>query len=151
MIRPSARAALPTPGDSEAAGFCAWIEPHWRTMRRVAWRLAASGESEDVLQNALLAAWRYRHRFDPSRGTAAAWLTSITVNEARRSHRGRHHWLLVPLTDTIDEPEHPPSVDLQRAIARLPPRQALAVHLHYYADLSLRDTAAAMDCARRAP
>jgi RNA polymerase sigma-70 factor (ECF subfamily) len=65
--------------------FLAWIEPHWDAMRRVAWRFCEPGDFEDVLQNALLSAWRHRGRFDASRGSPGAWLTTITINEARKS------------------------------------------------------------------
>lgn len=143
MIRP----ADPARAGSDEAGFGAWVDPHWEVMRRVAWRLSAAGEAEDVVQNALLAAWRHRRRFDESRGTAAAWLTAITVNEARKSHRGRRRTELLADRDAEAAEPPPPGVDLARAIDALPARQALAVHLHYYADLPIRDVAVVMGCA----
>jgi RNA polymerase sigma factor (sigma-70 family) len=39
------------------------------------------------------------------------------------------------------------SVDLHRAMRRLPKRQALAVQLYYYVGLPIRDIAVAMGCA----
>jgi RNA polymerase sigma factor (sigma-70 family) len=127
------------------AEFCAWLDPHWPAMRRVALRLASPGDGEDVLQNAVLAAWKHRRRFDPARGSAASWLTTITANEARKSHRGRRR--MEPLSDTAGDITEVVSLDLQRAISSLPARQAMAVNLFYYADLPLRETAAAMGCA----
>jgi RNA polymerase sigma-70 factor (ECF subfamily) len=114
-------------------------------MRRVAWRLSRGGDAEDVLQNAVLAAWRHRTRFDESRGSAAAWLTTITMNEARKS------WRPLRRTDSIPDPgsanASEVSVDLRRAVRTLPKRQALAVELHYYVGLPVRETALAMGCA----
>jgi RNA polymerase sigma-70 factor (ECF subfamily) len=114
-------------------------------MRRVALRLASPGDGEDVVQNALLAAWKHRRRFDPARGTAASWLMTITVNEARKSHRGRHR--METLVDTAGDITEVLSLDLQRAVSSLPARQAMAVNLFYYADLPIREIAAAMGCA----
>lgn len=114
-------------------------------MRRTARRLARPGEGDDVLQNALIAAWRHRKKFDESRGSPRTWLTVITVNEARKSRRS---WRRTEqLDDSAGSDELVPDVDLERAIGRLPRRQALAVQLHYFAGLSVRDTAAAMRCA----
>ena len=63
--------------------------PHWEAMCAVATRLADAGERDDVLQNALLLAWRWRAQFDPARGSERGWLLAITANEARKSHRRR--------------------------------------------------------------
>lgn len=142
VVRARVRAA-----DDEVARteFLAWIGPHWETMRRVAWRLSQAGEAEDVLQNAALAAWRHRDRFDDARGSAAAWLTTITVNEARKSRRFARRAETTPHPGDGGAAEV--GIDVRRAIGRLPRRQALAVELHYYAGLPIRDTALVMGCA----
>ena len=46
-------------------------------------------EWEDVLQDALVLAWRKRDRSDPVRGTALTWLLTLTTDAARKRHR-RH-------------------------------------------------------------
>jgi RNA polymerase sigma-70 factor (ECF subfamily) len=97
------------------------------------------------LQNAVFAAWRHRASFDASRGSAAAWLATITVNEARKSRRSLRRTESVP--EAVEAKSSETSVDVQRAIRRLPKRQALAVELHYYAGLPIRETALAMGCA----
>jgi RNA polymerase sigma-70 factor (ECF subfamily) len=127
--------------------FREWVRPHWDAMCRISARLARPGERDDVLQNALLLAWRRRDQFDPARGSARNWLLAVTANEARKSHRPRLH---VELVDRDLPPAVAPAsadVDLQRALRRLPKRQRLAVELHYYAGLSIAETAQAMACA----
>ena len=47
-------------GTIERDAFGAWVDPHWATMAHLARRLAPPGEWEDVLQEALGAAWRKR-------------------------------------------------------------------------------------------
>lgn len=132
-------------GDVARSDFLAWIDPHLPMMRRVAWRLARASDAEDVLQNAVLAAWRHRDGFDEARGSAGAWLATVTVNEARKSRR----WWRQPepVPDVGSGIASEVSVDLHRAVGRLPQRQALAVQLYYYVGLPIRDIAVAMGCA----
>lgn len=133
--------------DDEVArsDFLMWIDPHLPMMRRVAWRLARANDAEDVVQNAVLAAWLHRGGFDDARGSAGAWLATLTVNEARKSRRS---WRRTePIRDVATGIGSEASVDLHRAMLRLPKRQALAVQLHYYVGLPIRDTAVAMGCA----
>lgn len=72
-------------------------------------RLGNPRDAEDVVQEALVRAWRHGHTFDPSRGTERAWLFGITRNliaDARRPRRLR----IVELADAgaargVDDPE----------------------------------------------
>ena len=123
----------------------AWLDPHVPVMAALAARLAPA-ERDDVVQQAVALAWAKRTQFDPDRGTPAAWLLAITANEARRTYRRRRTNALVadvpatvrPLDDTLD---------LEAAITRLSPRQRLAVDCHYFAGLTVDETAAIMGCA----
>jgi RNA polymerase sigma factor (sigma-70 family) len=124
--------------------FDAWVSPHLPLMARVAARLAPAADVDDVVQEALSRAWRRRSTYDPGRGTAAAWLAAIVAGEARRA-RGRTR----PSYELVDAPveDSRRDLDLERAVASLPTRQREAVDLHYFAGLTVAETAAAMGCA----
>jgi RNA polymerase sigma-70 factor, ECF subfamily len=123
--------------------FAAGVRPHWDAMTRLARRLAGS-EWEDVLQDALALAWRRRDTFDASRGTLRTWLLTLVADQARKSRRRAAR--PVALLDVTAAPAVPdPAVG--DAIARLSPRQRLAVELHYFLDLTVDDAAAVMGCS----
>ena len=124
--------------------FAAWVSPHLPLMGRVAARLAPAADRDDVVQEALSRAWRRRATYDAGRGTPAAWLAAIVAGEAR-SARGRTR----PSLELVDAPveDSRRDLDLERAVARLPARQREAVDLHYFAGLTVVETAAAMGCA----
>lgn len=146
MVR-SARQRTPA-GDASvdaSVSFEQWVEPHWPAMRRLAERLAGPNGRDDVLQEALTAAWRHRSRFDPNRGTAQAWLLAITANHAKKALRAARRHL--PLEDVPASEAPGTGIDLQRAIDRLPERQRLAVELCYFVGLPLSEVAVAMGCA----
>jgi RNA polymerase sigma factor (sigma-70 family) len=97
-----------------------------------------AGAAEDVAQRAFVQAWRHAATFDPRRGSARTWLTTITRNLAIDSLRVRRGVPVDPeqLTTLVarlsDGPETR-AVDSDRAdrlhaaIRRLPTEQARAV------------------------
>jgi RNA polymerase sigma factor (sigma-70 family) len=102
-------------------------------------------DAEDVLMDTLLIALdRGSNLRDPS--SMRPWLLKIATNQAlgRKRRFGRVTWLEItpqipgPATDTI---EH---VALMQGLATLPIRARAAVVLHYYADLTVAQVAAAM-------
>lgn len=131
--------------DSSAA-FAEWVGPHLTAMASLAARLASDGERDDVVQEALLRAWKKRSQYDSRRGSARTWLLAIIADQARRSRRrARPNSAIAELTmpgRPLDE-----QLDLERAVSRLPPRQRLAVDCHYFVDLSITETAAVMRCS----
>lgn len=50
-------------------------------------RFADPREAEEVVQEALVLAWRKQHQFDPDRGSERAWLFGILRNVAASRHR----------------------------------------------------------------
>ncbi len=145
------------PVASESVEFETWVAPHLRSMSLLAGRIVPDSDRDDVVQDALARAWRRWSTFDPTRGSPRGWLLAIVADRGRDLHRRRRRWILpwsstdpdeVFLNQVVadDVPHRDAAVDLERAIHQLPPRQLLAVNLHYFADLTVADTAAAMSC-----
>jgi RNA polymerase sigma factor (sigma-70 family) len=136
--------------ESDAYDFAAWVEPHLPAMAGLAARLVPPGDSDDVVQEALLRAWRRWETYDARRGTSLAWLLAIVVDRARRHRRRRSsdRWALVELDGVADAGTDPTTdVDLERALHSLSHRQRLAVSLYYFVDLDVATTAQVMGCA----
>jgi RNA polymerase sigma-70 factor (ECF subfamily) len=126
--------------------FRAWVTPHLVAMGRLAARLTSVADSDDVVQEALVRAWRKRSQYDEARGTAQSWLLAIVADRARR-HRVRG---LPAPAELIDVPASTTDVDatmdLEGAIRSLPHRQRLAVELHYLLGLDVKECASVMRC-----
>jgi RNA polymerase sigma-70 factor (ECF subfamily) len=117
--------------------FATWVTPHLVAMTRLALRLAPAGEHEDVVQLALERAWRRWETFDETRGSAQSWLLAIVADQARRAGRRRRTpELRAPLP--VEAPTDP---SLEMAVRQLPRRQRMAVELHYYLGLPVRECA----------
>lgn len=139
-------------GRVEGAGgsahdFADWVEPHLPAMTRLAGRLVPTAERDDLVQDALVRAWRRWPTYDPARGAPLPWLLAILADQGRRS-RVRSRPRALPLPDD----EHPAELaaadlDLERAIAELSPRQRAAVDLYYFVDLDVAAIATVMGCA----
>lgn len=127
-------------------GFAAWVSPHMPAMARLASRLAAGADRDDVVQEALARAWVKRHQFDPDQGAPSAWLLAITADQARKAVR-RSRQVAEFVEQAVPAPDRDKSIDVERAVARLPRRQRMAVDCFYFADLSIAETAAVMGCS----
>jgi RNA polymerase sigma factor (sigma-70 family) len=135
-------------------GFVDLLRPHLSAVAHIARRFAPAAEADDVAQEALLAAWRYRNGFNPNRGTFRAWLLAIVMTESRRAggHRRRRERVLASLAARGDAaaPTYPgPGGDasmaaLERAIAALSRRQREVVGLYYFVDLPVDEVAAVL-------
>jgi RNA polymerase sigma-70 factor, ECF subfamily len=97
------------------------------------------GRAEDCAQEAFLRIWQKARLFDPHRGSAPAWLLTLTRNVAynlgaKKEPEPRE---LVPADAAADDPRL--SVDtfwLDAGLARLEPRERQMIELAYFADLS---------------
>lgn len=153
----SARLPLAAVGSGEptpSAGFADSVRPCWPAMAKLARHLAGPNDWEDVLQDALSAAWRKRAQFDEDRGSLRSWLLAIVVDQARK--HDRRTWSRVSTLSLHDEPtaeHHPaaldplPDLDLERALRRLTPRQRSVVALFYFLDLPVTELAMILDCS----
>ena len=138
--------------DSSAA-FAEWVSPHVAVLARLAARLASDFDRDDVVQEALLRAWKKRFQYDSMRGSLRTWLLAITADQARRSRRrARPTSVLAEATSVLADLTVPgrsldERLDIEEAVSRLPPRQRLAVNCYYFVDLSIAETAAVMRCS----
>ena len=123
--------------------FNEWVRPHLSAMANLAARLGGGADRDDIVQESLTRAWRRFETFQPDRGTPRAWLLAIVADQARRRRlrRTRAAFLPTPREQTVVD------LDLELAVRSLPPRQRLAVELHYFVDLDVAETAAVMKCA----
>lgn len=131
-------------GDPEV--LAALLEQYGREIQAVAYLILRNrADAEDVLMDTLIRALdRGATLRDPS--AMRRWLLQIATNQAlgRQRRIRRVTWLqLSPETPSpqLDTTEH---VALMQGLASLPIRSRAAVVLHYYADLSVADVAAAM-------
>lgn len=138
----------------DADGFAAWVSPHVGALAALAAREVGSADADDVVQEALLRAWRRRETYQPDRGTSRAWLVAIVLDQARRfrSRTRRAHPLGLSRGTTPDataalDGRVAADVDLDRAIAHLPRRQRQVVTLYYLTGLSVDAVATVLGIA----
>lgn len=132
-------------GRSESAAFAEAVTPHMAAMFRLAARLSPSRPPDDLVQDALLRAWRHRTSFDPQKGPFASWLLAIVANEARR--KGRRLGLPIQLATPSSTSPVDDRLDMEAAVAKLPESQRQAIDCYYYVGLSVAETALVMNCA----
>jgi RNA polymerase sigma-70 factor (sigma-E family) len=120
-------------------------ERHYAELVRLAFALTSDwGLAEELAQEAFVRVWRSWGNIRDQQ-SAPAYLRTTVVNLARRSLRRR-----LQERRAWRDPGDPPSadlgesIDLLRALARLPARKRACVVLRFYMDLSEADTAAAL-------
>jgi RNA polymerase sigma factor (sigma-70 family) len=95
-------------------------------------------ESEDVLQEVYMTAWRRAGAFDPARAGAMAWLSTIARNRAIDRLRSRAARAAEALPEGLDPPDPAPSAEaelersdeyarLAACLDKLQPEQAQAI------------------------
>ena len=121
-------------------------------------------DSEDVVQEVMVYAFRHLQHYDPARGAFRTWLYMITVSRCRNARRRK--WLpTVQLSNLLHsglEPcapdEHTPEAifsrqrayeALERALITLSPRLREAVALRYGQGLTYREMAEVLTCPQK--
>lgn len=129
----------------EAAGFADWVAPHVRLLSALAAREVGSADAEDLVQEALLRAWRRRSTFRNDRGTPRSWLVAVLMDQCRR-HRLRSERSGVVFVDRALSAGSAVTerLDVEGAVRELPRRQREVVALYYLADLSVAEVAAVL-------
>jgi len=119
------------------------------TLRAVSFAVGDSGRAEDLTQEAFARA--YRRWSSVSRlERPVAWVYVVALNAERKRWR-RDRRAPEPAADDAVVPDVAggvlSTIVVRDALARLAPRQRVAVVLRYLADLPLADVADAMGCA----
>jgi RNA polymerase sigma-70 factor, ECF subfamily len=113
-------------------------------------RLGDRGTAEEVVQDTLVQAWRAADRYDPARGSHAAWLFTIARNLVIDRHR-RAAARPRPAAYASGDPEPLTDGEVDRAIeawqladglARLSAEHREAIVLIHYQGYSVADAAA---------
>ena len=113
--------------------------------------------AEEVTQEVLVEVWRKADRFDPDRGSASGWITTLThrraVDRVRSEQASRDRDDRISRRDetrafdaVADEVET--SLDhwqVRQALATLTERQREAIELAYFSGHTYRDVAAVLD------
>jgi RNA polymerase sigma factor (sigma-70 family) len=129
------------------AAFASWVEPHLHVLSAVASREVGLHDAPDMVQEALIRAWRRRETYRQDLGEPRTWLVAIVLDQCRR-HRRRQRWQLAQRS--VDLPvftndDH--RLDIERAVRKLPSRQRQVVVLHYLGDLAIPQVAVILGIA----
>lgn len=149
----------------EQAAFASLYEVIAPGLYRLAYSiLLHQQDAEDVVQEAMVYAFRNIRNYDQARGTFRTWLYTITVSRCRNARRRR--WLpttaLASLLNIGLEPAMPEDHTPEAAIARMGVREALenalttlsprlreAIALRYGQGLTYREMAEILDCPQK--
>ena len=120
-------------GQGDASAFAVLAERHWPRLVRLSRSVVGAAEAEDVVQESLVVAW---NRMGTLRDPAAfpAWMLRIVARLAVRAAR-RWSWRrLLPFSELPERADPAPVLeaerrDVERVLARLPPRQRAVMHL----------------------
>jgi RNA polymerase sigma-70 factor (ECF subfamily) len=128
----------PVAAEAAKLEFAARVGPHLAAMARLAARVAPATDRDDIVQEALLRAWRRWPTYDAERGALLSWLLAIVADQGRRA-RSRSRWVrLEGVSVAVTDPAAPAVLgdhDLERALRRLSGRQLLAIDLYYFVGL----------------
>jgi RNA polymerase sigma-70 factor (ECF subfamily) len=140
--------ALERTGRGDRAALMSLYDRYGSTLLAVASRITSSrAEAEEVLQDAMVRAWIEAPTYDRARGSAIAWLVTLTRNRAidvvrSRGRRTAHE------TESGDGPADPPPTPeravseaeraqaVRAALATLTKDQRKALDLAYFGGLS---------------
>lgn len=122
------------------ADFDAVIGSHLESGYRTALAILRNpDEANDAVQESAFKAWRGLGRLH-EQGSARAWFLAIVANQCRSARRGRWSSVVqLPEREAAGPEPTSQSVDIERALARLPREDRLALFLHFYLDLPLEE------------
>ena len=133
------KAGVPVADDP--ASFSTFVQRHRPELLRAARRVAVdSAEAEDIVQDTLVALWRRWRRHPPNDPSAYAY-RAVTLNAIKRQMRRRRTAMLEAAGDVPAAPAHAAEpldpLELERALAVLPPAQQAVIRMRFYLGLSM--------------
>jgi RNA polymerase sigma-70 factor (ECF subfamily) len=145
-------------GDAQA--FTALVRLLERPAQALAWRtLMDRAGAEDVVQQAFVKLWTGSARFDPERGSVEAWFRRILINLCLDRRRALKP--VQPIEDGFDVADPAPDPEgqaiandrqarIDAAMARLNPRQRMAIALFHGEGLSMAEIADRLETTPKA-
>ena len=121
-----------------AADFESLIGPHLEAGYRTALAILGNpDEAHDAVQESAFKAWRKLHQLEKDR-PARPWFLAIVANQCR-SQRRTHWWSVIrlPEIESAKREAQTDTVDIGRALAKLPREDRLCLFLYFYLDLPL--------------
>ncbi len=158
FARFSPESVVPNPSQGKVSDngntFIELYQQHFVRIYR--YHLARTGnieEAQDLTSETFHAALENFKAYDPARGCSAAWLTGIAQHKlADHIRKSQRTITITQIEDRLDDapsPEDVSSHNLQmmqvsKALRNLPIDRAEALSLHFFAELSLSETAQVM-------
>ena len=145
--------ALPLRNEREHPFTAVYQQHVERIFRYLLVRTGSVEDAQDLTAETFHAALESFAAYDPAQGCAAAWLTGIArhklVDQFRRSRHADPFAQIEDQPDRAASPEEASAQHLQMAqvsaaLHRLPADRAEALSLHFFAGLSLSETAQVM-------
>lgn len=147
--RLSADASGSATQDDSTRKFENLIRPLLSPAYGLAYSILGNRESaEDAVQEAVAKAWRGMHRLRKG-GSSQAWFFTIVANQCRDLRRASRRTVLslfeIPEPNVADHAEVVArDLDLERALARLSPKQRAVLFLRYTMDMPPAEMAAVL-------
>ncbi len=114
------------------------IEKYFDTVYRLALsQTQDSHRADDVLQDVFVRYINTDKEFE-SEEHIKAWLIRVTINCSKSTFTNSWNKKTVPLTDDLTF-EIPEQEDIYFAVAKLPKKYRIVIHLFYYEDLSVKE------------
>jgi RNA polymerase sigma-70 factor (sigma-E family) len=131
--------------------YVSYVTARTAWLRRVAYLLTHDWHGADELVQATITRLYVHWRRVRSAGDVDAYVRRMLINgflEERRSRWGirLQRWPQTPETP-VDGPDVETRMTVRAALAEVPPRQRAVLVMRYYCDLSVDDTAAALNCS----
>ena len=122
-------------------GFDELMQRHAPAARALAVSVVGASDADDVVQEAMLAAFEHRAELDLGRHPKA-WLLQIVLNKSRDLLRRRKVREATSSIEAVDAPVRGVDVDaVRRAFQKLPVQYRVAMHLAYYEEMAYSEIA----------